>query len=182
MKINIENGLLEQAEFILSPNSDDRPSATEIDLLVIHNISLPPGQFGGPHITQLFSNQLDPTEHPFFEQIVALRVSSHLLIRRDGDIIQYVPFNQRAWHAGVSEFNGKTCCNDFSIGIEMEGTDDQAYEEIQYQKLSEITEQLFTIYPKLSKKGIKGHCDIAAGRKTDPGKAFDWSKYLNSLQ
>jgi len=158
MKIDTKTGLLDVATFKPSPNCDERPRESEdstrahtgnstrnnsgISLLVIHNISLPPGQFGGPYIEQLFCNQLDPEAHPFFQEIFKLRVSSHLLIRRSGDIIQYVPFNKRAWHAGVSEFNKKTCCNNFSIGIEMEGTDTDEYEETQYQKLTEITEHI----------------------------------------
>jgi len=181
MNINATSGILEEAELILSPNCDDRPENSDIRLLVIHNISLPPGEFGGPYINQLFCNQLDPKEHPFFDEIKELRVSSHLLIRRSGDIIQYVPFHKRAWHAGVSEFEGKACCNDFSIGIEMEGTDNDAYEEIQYQKLAEVTKQLISTYPNISPDRITGHCDIAPERKTDPGEAFDWNKYLDSI-
>jgi len=181
MNINTTSGILEEAELMLSPNCDSRPKNTNITLLVIHNISLPPGEFGGSYISQLFCNQLNPSDHPFFDEIKELRVSSHLLIRRNGDIIQYVPFHKRAWHAGVSEFEGKTCCNDFSIGIEMEGTDDEAYEEIQYQKLTEVTKQLLTAYPHISHDRITGHCHIAPERKTDPGEAFDWKKYLNSI-
>ena len=181
MKINASTGILEEAELILSPNSDSRPEESDIRLLVIHNISLPPGEFGGPYINQLFCNQLDPAEHPFFDEIKDLRVSSHLLIRRNGDIIQYVPFHKRAWHAGVSEFEGRTCCNDFSIGIEMEGTDDDAYEEVQYQKLAEVTKQLLSTYPEISRDRITGHCHIAPERKTDPGEAFNWKKYLDSI-
>ena len=181
MKIDTSIGILEEAELIPSPNCDDRPNDKKVKLLVIHNISLPPGEFGGPYINQLFCNQIDPEEHPFFDEIKDLRVSSHLLIRRTGEIIQYVPFHKRAWHAGISEFDGETCCNDFSIGIEMEGTDDLPYEEIQYQKLAEVTREIINKHPNISKDQITGHCHIAPNRKTDPGDAFDWKKYKKMI-
>ncbi len=182
MKINRSTGILNNIEFITSPNCDARPDNVEMSLLVIHSISLPPNQFDGPYISQLFCNQLNPSDHPFFEEIKDLKVSAHLLIRRDGEMIQYVPFHKRAWHAGISEYNGQTNCNDFSIGIEMEGTDHEPYEAIQYQQLAKVTQQLMCVYPTLTQKNITGHCDIAPGRKTDPGIFFDWGKYRRLLE
>ncbi|RDH81481.1 MAG: 1,6-anhydro-N-acetylmuramyl-L-alanine amidase AmpD [endosymbiont of Galathealinum brachiosum] len=174
MKINNNSGLLEDTTQIPSCNFDDRPDKTSISLIVVHNISLPPGQYGGPYISQLFTNQLDKEEHPYFADIYQLKVSSHLLIRRDGEIIQYVPFNKRAWHAGASTYCGKECCNDFSIGIELEGADEEPYEDIQYEKLAELILELRQNYPDINKNAITGHSDIAPGRKTDPGPAFNW--------
>lgn len=181
MYIDPESGLLDDARFIPSPNFDERPVATAIDLLVIHNISLPPNEFGGPYIEQLFSNNLNPDIHPFFQEICDLRVSSHLLIRRDGEILQFVPFHKRAWHAGESNYQGRSRCNDFAIGIELEGTDDIPYENIQYQRLVAITSALQAQYPGIMKQHIVGHSDIAPQRKTDPGPAFDWNRYLEAL-
>lgn len=181
MEIDVSTGLLESAEFILSPNCDDRPPQEKARLLIIHNISLPPNEFGGPYINQLFTNQLNPEEHPFFEEIHQLRVSSHLLIRRDGSIVQYVPFHKRAWHAGVSSYENQPACNDFSIGIELEGADHIAYEECQYEQLAAVTQALLKTYPEMSEEHITGHCDVAPERKTDPGEAFDWEHYLNLL-
>ncbi|WP_027852258.1 1,6-anhydro-N-acetylmuramyl-L-alanine amidase AmpD [Marinobacterium litorale] len=163
-----------------SPNCDDRPGE-EISLLVVHNISLPPGQFGGPGIRQLFTNCLDPDEHPFYREIHELRVSAHLLIDREGQVIQFVPFEKRAWHAGVSQFEGRERCNDFSIGIELEGADDIPYTDIQYQVLADVTRELMALYPEITPDRIVGHCDIAPGRKTDPGPAFDWERYRNLI-
>ncbi len=177
MHINPETGLIDEAEYIASPNCDVRPTNVAINLLIIHNISLPPGKFGGPYISQLFTNQLNPDEHPFFLEIKDLRVSSHLLIQRNGDIIQYVPLDKRAWHAGISEFDGKPQCNDYSIGIELEGTDDLPYEAIQYQQLAAVTQSIMQRHPAISLDKICGHCHIAPGRKTDPGAAFDWEHY-----
>lgn len=177
----IQNHWLVNAERRLSPNFDNRPNA-RIDLLVIHNISLPPGKFGGPYISQLFTNQLVPTAHPYFQKIATMRVSSHLLIRRDGAMIQFVPFDKRAWHAGESCFQEESHCNDFSIGIELEGTDDQAYEEQQYQSLAEVTHVLMQAYPDIRQNRITGHSDIAPGRKTDPGPFFDWCYYKSLLR
>ena len=154
----------------------------QICLLVIHNISLPAGEFGGNHITNLFLGQIDPKAHPSFENIAKLQVSAHCLIRRDGSIIQYVSFEDKAWHAGVSSFNGIDKCNDFSIGIELEGTDDIPYEDIQYQQLSKLTVSLQKAYPLISNEKIVGHCDIAKGRKTDPGQAFKWQYFHQCLQ
>lgn len=164
-----------------SPNCDQRPPGTVIDLLVIHNISLPPGEFGGPWIDDLFCNCLDPKAHPYFKEIQGLRVSSHLLIRRDGELIQYVPLEKRAWHAGQSEFEGRSPCNDFSIGIELEGTDDSPYSDEQYATLAHITQQIMQHYPAITPQRITGHSDIAPGRKTDPGPAFDWERFRRML-
>ncbi|MDH3327583.1 MAG: 1,6-anhydro-N-acetylmuramyl-L-alanine amidase AmpD [Gammaproteobacteria bacterium] len=177
MEIDKIKGLLKNAEYIASPNCDDRSPESQANLLIIHNISLPPNEFGGPFITQLFTNTLNESEHPFFEEIAHLRVSSHLLIRRDGNIIQYVPFHKRAWHAGVSCFDNQTGCNDFSIGIELEGTDDIPYETIQYEQLATVTDTLLSTYQDMSAERITGHCDVAPERKTDPGPVFDWKKY-----
>ncbi len=175
-QISIETGLLSNARLCLSPNHDDRPDESEINLIVIHNISLPPGQFGGEGIDQLFTNALDKNEHPFYEEIVDLRVSSHLLIRRDGEVAQYVPFHKRAWHAGESRFQGRSMCNDFSIGIELEGTDFEPFETIQYDVLIQTITALLDAYPGLSAGAITGHEHIAPGRKTDPGPFFDWDR------
>ena len=180
--MKITQGWLSGASRLESPNTDERPDSADISLLVIHNISLPPEQFGGPYIGQLFSNCLNPADHPYFAEICDLKVSSHLLIDRKGVITQFVPFSQRAWHAGVSEFDGRSNCNDFSIGIEMEGSDNTAYTDSQYSALAKVTELLLEHYPMLSKDRITGHSDIAPGRKTDPGPAFDWPRYAEDLQ
>lgn len=157
-----------------SPNFDARPPATAIDLLVIHNISLPPGQFGGPYIADLFDNCLDCDAHPYFDQLRTLRVSAHFLIRRDGSLLQFVSANDRAWHAGVSSFEGRERCNDFSIGIELEGSDFVAFDERQYRSLADLTAALQQRYHL---RAVAGHEHIAAGRKTDPGPCFDWNAY-----
>ncbi|NNM81955.1 MAG: 1,6-anhydro-N-acetylmuramyl-L-alanine amidase AmpD [Burkholderiales bacterium] len=167
-------GLLEGAIFISSPNCDDRPQGATIDLVVIHNISLPPGEFGGEGVTQLFTNTLDPDEHAFYATIAGLRVSSHFYIRRNGEIIQYVPVDKRAWHAGVSQWRGREKCNDFSVGIELEGTDEMPYTENQYAALEVVTFAMLEKYPGLE---YAGHCDISPGRKTDPGSSFDRERY-----
>ncbi len=169
------------AKFIGSPNCDKRPDGTEISLLVIHNISLPPGQYGGKWIEDLFLNRLDPQADPYFLTICNLKVSTHLLIRRDGSLVQFVPFSQRAWHAGESTFLGRSACNDFSIGIELEGCDDQPYSELQYQTLVRVTREIQLRYPAISSANIVGHCDIASERKTDPGPAFKWLHYRKLL-
>lgn len=182
MHHQIDKHWLTSAEAIPSPNCNERPVPQDISLLVIHNISLPPGQYGGPHINELFTNQLRPEGHPYFAEVCGMEVSSHLLIRRDGSVIQYVPFDKRAWHAGDSCFEDTTNCNDFSIGIELEGVDDQPYEAIQYESLAAVTRSLMHTYPELSKQRIVGHSDIAPERKTDPGPAFDWDKYLKLLK
>lgn len=176
MWVNLKTGLLEQARQKPSPNFDARPDENDISLLVVHGISLPPGKFEGDYIDQLFCNQLNSDEDPYFEKIAGLKVSSHLLIRRDGDITQYVPFQQRAWHAGKSSYNSRTNCNDFSIGIELEGTDDIPYTDAQYQVLSEVILSLNESYSGLDNTTLVGHSDIAPGRKTDPGPVFDWKR------
>ncbi|MEK6750037.1 MAG: 1,6-anhydro-N-acetylmuramyl-L-alanine amidase AmpD [Pseudomonadota bacterium] len=178
MKIDPATGLLDIATYVASPNHDVRPPETVIDLLVIHGISLPPGQFGGPYISDLFTNNLNPGTHPYFQEISGLRVSAHLLILRDGGVNQYVPFQMRAWHAGKSEFAGRIGCNDFSIGIELEGTDDVPYEAAQYARLAAITRALMQTYPGITRDHIVGHSDIAPGRKTDPGPYFDWARFF----
>lgn len=161
-----------------SPHRDQRPAGTAVDLLVIHNISLPPGEFGGPWIDDLFLGRLDPKAHPYFRAIAGTRVSAHVLIRRDGHCLQYVPFGERAWHAGASSFGGRERCNDFSIGIELEGADDRPFEPSQYLALAEVTRLLLDAYPGIVPGRIVGHSDIAPGRKTDPGPHFDWARYL----
>lgn len=172
-------GLVEQARFIASPNFDQRPAeGGTVELLVIHNISLPPQQYGGNGIIELFTNQLDPDEHPYYREIHHLRVSSHFLIRRDGELIQFVPCSQRAWHAGQSTWNERQRCNDFSIGIELEGSDFEAFTDAQYQQLGKLTQLLQQHYPL---QDIQGHSDIAPGRKTDPGPYFDWPRYRAAL-
>ena len=177
----MQDNIWPEFDYIASPHCDDRPDNACIRLLVIHNISLPAGQFGTPHVTNLFIGKLDTEAHETFTDLKGLRVSSHLFIRRDGQVIQYVPFNRRAWHAGVSSFQGETRCNDFSIGIEMEGTDDKAYTEAQYTKLVHVSQRLMRQFPDITLGRIVGHNDIAFGRKTDPGVAFDWCKYRAAL-
>jgi len=169
-------GILVGARYVPSPNCNDRPPETRIELVVIHGISLPPGEFGGPWLDALFTNALDPTVHPYFQAIHRLRVSVHLLIRRSGEIVQYVPFQRRAWHAGESCYGGKRNCNDFSIGIELEGADDIPYAAVQYQQLAQAIAALMRVYPAITPACIVGHADIAPGRKTDPGPAFDWNR------
>ena len=183
MHIDITSGLIKEARQHLSPNCDSRPDESDISLIVIHGISLPPGKFGKDYIDQLFCNQLNPDEHPYFKDISDLKVSSHLLVRRDGEVVQYVPFQKRAWHAGVSCYEKRDCCNDYSIGIEMEGEDETPYTDIQYQVLATIIKDLIKSYPELNEQTITGHSDIAPGRKTDPGEAFDWGilrKFLSA--
>jgi len=160
-----------------SVNADERPPGTEVDLLVIHNISLPPGEFGGDNIMDLFLNRLDPEAHPYFAEIAHLRVSAHLLIRRDGSAVQFVALDRRAWHAGESSFCGRERCNDFSVGIELEGSDETHYTEAQYRQLGSLTVQVRSLFPALGPDRIVGHSDIAPGRKTDPGPHFDWPRY-----
>ena len=174
--------ILPYARLSLCPNHDERPDNCEIELLIIHNISLPPGEYGGHWIDDLFNNRLDPLAHPYFEHIYSLKVSSHLLIRRNGEIVQYVPMNRRAWHAGKSTFQGKNQCNDFSIGIELEGTDTQAYTILQYTKLIQATLDIIKLYPNITVDRIVGHADVAPERKTDPGPSFDWVYYRSMLQ
>lgn len=174
MRINPATTLLTGIKIALSPNQNARPNAEDISLIVIHGISLPPGEFNHDYITPFFHNQLPVDEHPYFQEIVHLQVSAHLLIQRNGAIIQYVPFSERAWHAGESMFDGRENCNDFAIGIELEGTDDIAYTDAQYQALATVTRLLQKQYSKITLDRIVGHSDIAPGRKTDPGPSFDW--------
>ena len=182
-KVGIESHWLIGARRALSPNQDARPiPASEINLLVIHSISLPPGSFGGAYIEQFFCNQLDSAAHPYFRDISHLRVSAHLLIYRTGETVQCVSFDQRAWHAGESQYQGRGRCNDFSVGIELEGTDKAPYTDSQYVKLAEVTQRLFRSYPRLLPEKIVGHGDIAPGRKTDPGPSFDWTRYHSILE
>jgi AmpD protein len=177
-----EEGWLAGAERRPSPSQDRRPPGTDIDLLVIHNISLPPGDFSGNWIDDLFLDRLDPAAHPYFRTIAGLRVSAHLLIRRSGRLLQYVAFEQRAWHAGVSRFAGRERCNDFSIGIELEGTDETPFTEAQYARLADCTRRILRRYPAITENRIAGHAEIAPGRKTDPGPAFDWDRYRRSIR
>lgn len=170
------------ARVVPSPNCDDRLDSSDIDLLVIHGISLPPGKYGGDFIEQLFTNTLDKNAHPYFAEIHELRVSSHLLISRKGDVTQYVPFIKRAWHAGESTFCGRSQCNDFAIGIELEGCDEEAYTDAQYEILAQITNLICQRWRKITKDRIVGHSDIAPGRKTDPGPAFDKDTYFSLLK
>lgn len=181
MRVDIAQGRLDAARYVASPNCDERPADAQIELLVIHGISLPPGEFGGPYIERLFTNTLDCSAHPYFERLRGLEVSAHLLIRRDGELIQFVPFQRRAWHAGASSFQGRSRCNDFSIGVELEGADDVPYTEVQYAVLAETARALRTVYPDLKDDRIVGHCDIAPARKTDPGPVFDWSRLRAEL-
>ena len=171
-------GWLSGVRRVASPNHDARPPETPIELLVIHSISLPPNEYGGDAIERFFTNALDHSEHPYFEQLKGVRVSSHFLVRRDGQVIQFVACNKRAWHAGVSTWRGRTCCNDFSIGIELEGSDFEPFTERQYAALARLTRRLKRAYPI---RDITGHSDIAPDRKTDPGPHFDWDKFLLRL-
>lgn len=174
-------GQLIGARQIASPNYNARPAHSEIELLVVHNISLPPSQFGGGYIEQFFQNELDWSLHPYFQTIQGMQVSTHLLILRSGEVLQFVNFNQRAWHSGRSTYLGKKECNDYSIGIELEGSDDLPFQEIQYQVLAHVVTVLQATYPKLLQH-VAGHSDIARGRKTDPGPYFDWLKIRRLIQ
>ena len=175
-------GRVTGARWCPSPNFGPRPQGATISLLVVHNISLPPGQFGGNAIERFFCNQLSPSEHPYFEAIAEMKVSSHLLIRRDGACLQFVSLLDRAWHAGRSCFEGQEECNDYSIGIELEGADDIPYTEAQYRVLAELSLLIMTSWPAITPQRITGHSDIAPGRKTDPGPAFDWPRYRQLLE
>jgi len=178
---SIRDGWLADVRRCPSPNYNQRPCGEPVSLLVIHNISLPPGQFGSGCIEAFFCNQLDSRGHPYFEEIADLQVSAHLLISREGLSTQFVSFDDRAWHAGQSRFEGRESCNDFAIGIELEGTDDTPYTDAQYRELARVTRLLLLTYPALTPSRITGHADIAPERKTDPGPAFDWGRYLGSL-
>jgi AmpD protein len=174
--IDLDNGLMRGARQVASPNYDPRPPGIEADLIVVHGISLPPGEFGGPWIDRLFTNTLPPEVHPYFAEVGPLRVSSHVVIERDGAVTQYVRFTERAWHAGKSSYQGREACNDFSVGVELEGTDTLPYEAAQYAALAQVVAALCAAYPRLSPDRLVGHSDIAPGRKTDPGPAFDWPR------
>lgn len=176
----VENGQLIGARQVPSPNYNQRPEHTEIQLIVIHNISLPPSQFGGGYIEQFFQNQLDWSLHPYFQTIQGMQVSAHLLILRTGEVLQFVNFKERAWHAGRSSYLSKVECNDYSIGIELEGSDDTDFEDIQYQTLVDVVASLQKAYPKTDQH-LAGHSDIAPGRKTDPGPHFQWQYFRESL-
>ena len=173
---------LDGATFLPSPNHDERPDPADISLLVVHAISLPPDQFGGHWIDDLFLNRLDPQAHPYFATIHTRRVSAHACIFRDGAITQYVPFDCRAWHAGVSSYNGREHCNDYSIGVELEGSDTLPFTDAQYASLAAMTGALLRRYPALTPRRIAGHSDVAPGRKTDPGPHFDWARFRHSLE
>jgi N-acetyl-anhydromuramoyl-L-alanine amidase len=181
MHIDRATGLAARTRQVLSPNFNERPDGMMPELIVVHGISLPPGEFGGPWIDRLFTGGLPADAHPYFQEIASHIVSSHGLIRRNGEIVQYVPFHLRAWHAGRSEYRGRPACNDFSIGIELEGTDEAPYEEAQYESLAVLIRALLATYPALSREHIVGHSDIAPGRKTDPGAHFDWPRLRSRI-
>ncbi|MEJ0100170.1 MAG: 1,6-anhydro-N-acetylmuramyl-L-alanine amidase AmpD [Pseudomonadota bacterium] len=172
--MHVATGLLEGVRQVLSPHCDARPPGLEADLIVMHGISLPPGKFGDAWIDKLFTGSLPRDAHPYFAEIHGMRVSAHLLVRRDGELVQFVPFHRRAWHAGASQYAGRNACNDFSIGIEMEGADEVAYAPAQYTAAASAIRALLVAYPALDVARIVGHSDIAPGRKTDPGPSFDW--------
>jgi len=179
--MEIENHLIKNIKYIRSPNFNERSQNSSIKLIVIHAISLPPKKYGGDYVENFFLNKLKISDHEYFREIKDLKVSSHLYIKRDGEIIQFVPFDKRAWHAGESSFNGEFDCNDFSIGIELEGSDCDNFTDHQYQVLIDVTKQLMKEYPNVKKNSIKGHSDIAPGRKTDPGARFEWTRYLSKI-
>ena len=181
-RVDTATGLLDWARQVPSPNCDERPAGVAPDLIVVHGISLPPGEFDGPWIDLLFTNALPRDAHPYFATVADLRVSAHLLIRRTGEVVQYVPFHRRAWHAGVSSWEGRDRCNDFSIGIEMEGTDHSPYESTQYAMLARVIVSLCRAYPQLSPGRLVGHSDVAPGRKSDPGPSFDWPRLRSLVQ
>ena len=176
LQVDLDTGLMRGVRQVASPNCDSRPAGVEADLIVIHGISLPPGEFGGPWIERLFTNTLPAEIHPYFAEVASMRVSSHLVVQRDGALTQYVSFTDRAWHAGQSIYRGREACNDFSVGLELEGTDTLSYEEAQYDALAEVVAALCAAYPRLSADRLVGHSDIAPGRKPDPGPAFDWPR------
>ncbi len=181
LRIDTATGLLLDTRQVLSAHFDCRPPGVLPELIVVHGISLPPGEFGGPWIDQLFTGGLAADAHPYFRTIGNARVSAHALIRRAGQIAQYVPFGQRAWHAGPSQYRGRAGCNDFSIGIELEGTDELAYTGAQYERLAALVVALLGAYPSLSAAHIVGHSDVAPGRKSDPGPSFDWDGWRRLL-
>ena len=181
LHIEPATGLLAGVRQVLSSHFDDRPKDAAPELIVVHCISLPAGEFGGPWIDRLFAGNLPPDAHPSFRETAALRVSAHAVIRRDGSITQYVPLGLRAWHAGQSQYQGRSACNDFSVGIELEGTDETPYTDAQYGSLAGLVSALLATYPTLSAERIAGHSDIAPGRKTDPGPAFEWPRFRQLL-
>lgn len=180
--IDGESGLVRGARQVASPNQDERPAGCLPELIVVHGISLPAGEFGGPWIDALFTSDLDPAAHPSFADLALLRVSAHLLVRRDGELVQYVPLHRRAWHAGQSSHCGRERCNDFSIGIELEGADEMPYAAVQYEVLARLVAALRQAMPSLRRAPVVGHSDIAPGRKTDPGSAFDWGRLAGLLE
>lgn len=180
--LDAAGGWLEGVRRVPSPNWDARPARCTPELIVVHSISLPAGHFGTPHVEALFCNCLDPDAHPTFAEIAPLEVSAHALIRRDGELVQFVPFTGRAWHAGASSYQGRDCCNDFSIGIELEGCDWQPFEEPQYRRLASLVRVLRGAWPGIGADGLVGHSDIAPGRKTDPGPHFEWGKLRRLLR
>ena len=181
MRVEEATGLLDGVSYLSSPNRGARPTGVLPELIVIHGISLPAGEFGGGYVSRLFINQLDTRGDPRFADLSGLRVSAHLLIHRDGHVTQFVPFTQRAWHAGESVFNGRRDCNDFSIGIELEGSDDTAYTDTQYERLEAAIAALRVAYPGIGRDRVVGHCHIAPGRKSDPGPDFDWGRLQRRL-
>jgi len=180
--IDPESGLIRGARQVLSPHCDARPGGAVPELIVVHGISLPPGDYGGPYIEQMFAGNLPVAAHPYFATIPPGRVSAHALVRRDGQVVQFVPFGARAWHAGVSSWQGRDACNDYSVGIELEGSDDAPYEAAQYESLARLIAALCAAYPTLARERVVGHDEIAPGRKTDPGAAFDWARLRARLK
>jgi AmpD protein len=176
MRVDVKTGLLTGVKQVLSPFFDERPAGVSPELIVLHGISLPPGEFGGPWIARLFTGSLPPAVHPYFAEVAGFRVSAHLLIRRDGEVVQFVSLNDRAWHAGKSSWQGREACNDYSIGIECEGSDDIPYDDSQYAALRNLLPMLLDAYPAITAGRIVGHSDVAPGRKTDPGPSFDWTR------
>ena len=179
--MEIENGIFKNLQFLKSPNFNERPDQEEIRLIIIHSISLPPKIYGKTYVEDFFLNKLNIDEHNYFEQIKDLKVSSHIYIKRDGKAVQFVPFNKRAWHAGESSYKGVSDCNNYSIGIELEGTDDDFYTADQYDTLIEVTKGVINNYPLINKDSIVGHSDVSPGRKTDPGTKLDWDRFLEAL-
>ncbi|MEX0431061.1 1,6-anhydro-N-acetylmuramyl-L-alanine amidase AmpD [Spiribacter insolitus] len=181
MQVDASTGLIAGVSFMESPNRSPRPKRSEPELIVVHGISLPAGQFGGGYIGKLFTNQLDTRDDPRFAALAGLQVSAHLLIARDGHLTQFVSFDERAWHAGESVFQGRHECNDFSIGIELEGTDASGFRDIQYERLESVIRLLREVYPRIGSDRVVGHCHIAPGRKSDPGPDFDWGRLQRNL-
>ncbi|HEY6529675.1 MAG TPA: 1,6-anhydro-N-acetylmuramyl-L-alanine amidase AmpD [Cellvibrionaceae bacterium] len=181
MVFQVEAGIIQPARWVPSPNYSARSDACDISLLIVHNISLPPGEYGGGYVGAFFQNQLDESDHPYFASIAHLQVSAHCFIDRAGAVTQFVNLHQRAWHAGASFFAGRENCNDFSIGIELEGTDDEAYSQRQYETLAQLAACIMAVYPAITPERIVGHSDVAPGRKTDPGDSFDWDYFCSIL-